>query len=93
MGDMLELGNLEKEEHIKLGKTIADIRTNFVIGVGNASGNMIGEAQKVVGKENVLWLASKNDVNKHLKPFLNKDWAILIKGSRSIGLDEVVNRL
>ena len=54
---------------------------------------MIEEAQKSKGKENVLWLASKNEVNKHLRPFLNKDWAILIKGSRSVGLDEVVNRL
>lgn len=93
MGDMLELGSLEKEEHIKLGKRIADIGANFVVGVGNASRYMVEEAQKVVGKKNILWLASKNDVNKHLKPFLNKDWAILIKGSRSVGLDEVVNKL
>lgn len=93
MGDMLELGNLEKEEHIKLGKRIADIEVDFVIGVGNASRYIVEEAQKKVGKENVLWLASKNDVEKHLRPFLNKNWAILIKGSRSIGLDEVVNRL
>lgn len=93
MGDMLELGNLEKEEHIKLGKRIADIEVDFVIGVGNASRYIVEEAQKKVGKENVLWLASKNDVKKHLRPFLNKNWAILIKGSRSIGLDEVVNRL
>ena len=93
MGDMLELGNLEKEEHIKLGKRIAEVGTDFTIGVGNASKYMIEEAQKSIGKENVLWLASKNEVNKHLRPFLNKDWAILIKGSRSIGLDEVVNRL
>ena len=93
MGDMLELGNLEKEEHIKLGKRIAEVGTDFTIGVGNASKYMIGESQKSIGKENVLWLASKNEVNKHLRPFLNKDWAILIKGSRSIGLDEVVNRL
>ena len=93
MGDMLELGSLEKEEHIKLGKRITDIGADFVIGVGNASRHMVGEAQKEVGKENVLWLASKNDVIKQLKPFLNKDWAILIKGSRSIGLDEVVDKL
>ena len=93
MGDMLELGKLEKEEHIKLGKRIVEIGTDFIIGVGKASKYMIGESRKSIGKENVLWLASKNEVNKHLRPFLNKDWAILIKGSRSIGLDEVVNRL
>lgn len=93
MGDMLELGDLEKEEHVKLGKRIVEIGTDFTIGVGNASKYMIAESQKGIGKENVLWLASKNEVNKHLRPFLNQDWAILIKGSRSIGLDEVVNKL
>ena len=93
MGEMLELGSLEKEEHIKLGKRIAEIGIDFTIGVGNASKYMIGESQKSIGKKNVLWLASKNEVNKHLKPFLNKDWAILIKGSRSVGLEKVVDSL
>jgi UDP-N-acetylmuramyl pentapeptide synthase len=54
---------------------------------------MVEEAKKEIGKENVLWLASKDEINKHLKPFLNKDWAVLVKGSRSVGLDEVINRL
>lgn len=93
MGDMLELGKLEKSEHIRLGKKISDLGIDFLIGVGKASQYMVEEAKENMGNGNVLWFEDKDSVLKHLKPFLNKNWAILIKGSRSIGLDEIVNRL
>jgi UDP-N-acetylmuramoyl-tripeptide--D-alanyl-D-alanine ligase len=93
MGDMLELGKLEKSEHVRLGKKISDLGIDFLIGVGKASQYMVEEAKENMGNGNVLWLEDKDSVLKHLKPFLNKNWSILIKGSRSVGLDEVVNRL
>lgn len=93
MGDMLELGRFEKSEHIKLGKKISDSGVDFLIGVGKASYDMVEEAKKKMGQKNVLWYETKDQVLKSLKPFLNKDWAILIKGSRSIGLDKLISSL
>lgn len=93
MGDMLELGKLEKSEHIKLGRKISSSGIDFLIGVGKASYDMVEEAKKKIGKDNVLWYEDKDKVLNSLKPFLNKNLAILIKGSRSVGLDEVADRL
>lgn len=93
MGDMLELGAIEEEEHRKLGSLLGKMNLDFLIGVGKASKVMIEEAGKEMGKERVQWFMTTNQVFAGLKQFLRKDYIILIKGSRSIGLDKVVNQL
>ncbi len=93
IGDMLELGKLEKEEHVKLGREIADIGADFAIGVGKSSKYTVNEVKKKVGGGNALWISSQVELIPYLKRFLNSKWAILIKGSRSIGLDKVVDSL
>ncbi|MEK7061319.1 MAG: Mur ligase family protein [Patescibacteria group bacterium] len=82
LGDMLELGKLEKSEHIRIGNEVKKYNFEKVFGVGKS----------------VKYITSKIyddalDVLPELKTMLKKDIYILIKGSRSIGLDRLVEKL
>lgn len=93
MGDMLELGKDEKERHKELGRTIAKTGARYLVGVGKLAEYMLDAAKKEMPKENVFWCESAEEVPPVLMPILKKDTIVLIKGSRSIGLDKLVLRL
>lgn len=92
-GDMLELGKLERYYHLKLGKIIGKMNIDYLIGVGKASKTTVIEAGKILGREKVAWVIKKEMIMPLLVPRIQKNSIVLIKGSRSIGLDEVVSRL
>lgn len=92
-GDMLELGNFEKEYHRELGEFISSLDIRFLIGVGELSRVLTDSASKKMAKNRIFWVKNEARVDKILKPLLNVGSAVLIKGSRSIGLDKLVSRL
>lgn len=92
-GDMLELGKHESKYHRQLGKFIASLGTDYLIGVGKASKMVVSEAAKSMNKNQVFWAERESLVDPILKPLLKRNSAALIKGSRSIGLDRLVSRL
>ena len=92
-GDMLELGDLEEREHRRLGKEVMKLSPELVIGVGNTSRYFTEEVKKKLGKQRVIWVKNWKDVKVKLHPYLKDGSYILLKGSRSIGLDNVVSSL
>lgn len=90
MGDMLELGEKEKELHEDLGREIAKSGAGYFVGVGQLSRYAAGEVKKNLGEGNVWWVEKENQVLPILKRLLKKDTITLIKGSRSISLDKLV---
>ena len=90
-GDMLELGKQEARYHKKLGKVINSYDMDEFIAVGTAA----RETYKVVKKRNsqAYWVKAERDIDEVLKRLVTKNSIILVKGSRSIGLDELVSRL
>lgn len=93
MGDMLELGEKEKQLHEELGREIAKSGVGYFIGVGQLSRYAVDEAKKKLEEKNVWWVEKENQVLPILKRLLKEDTITLIKGSRSIGLDKVVLNL
>lgn len=91
MGDMLELGDLEKKEHERIGKYVAKKRADSLIGVGKASKHLVESAKKAGMK--AKWAKDRKQVLRHLDPLLKRGTYVLIKGSRSIGLDNLVREL
>ncbi|MEK7111989.1 MAG: UDP-N-acetylmuramoyl-tripeptide--D-alanyl-D-alanine ligase [Patescibacteria group bacterium] len=91
-GDMLELGKWEEKYHKELGEEIAKISPSMLICVGEASRLTAETASVALGEERVKFL-EKSKVFTELKPFLRKNVTVLIKGSRSLGLDKIVSRL
>ena len=92
-GDMLELGKLEKKYHRKLGKVLSSSKLNYLIGVGRASEELVREASKGMGDSKVRHVNNWQEAYLLLRKKIRSNQAILIKGSRSIGLDNIVSRL
>lgn len=82
IGDMLELGKIEVQEHIRVGKEIKKYKFEKIFGVGklvkNVTSNVYGSALEVL---------------PHLKKYLKPNFYIFLKASRSIGLDKLVDTL
>ncbi|MGB6882231.1 MAG: UDP-N-acetylmuramoyl-tripeptide--D-alanyl-D-alanine ligase [Microgenomates group bacterium] len=93
MGDMLELGKYEKKYHRQIGDIISSLKFDYVIGVGPASKCLVEEASKKMKKGSYYWVQSVDKVMPILRPLLKRNTTVLIKGSRSIGLDKVISQL
>lgn len=81
-GDMLELGKKEIDYHKEVGKYARNKKIDLVIGVGRLS--------SYVSKIN---FKSWEEALPKVKSSLDKNCLILVKGSRLIGLDHLVNAL
>src|SRR4030042_2700913 len=92
-GDMLELGDKEKEYHRNLGAYIAGAKIDYLIGIGILSKIVTDEAEKKMDKNRVFWVKDKSKVGKILEKIIDKNTYILIKGSRHIELEKLVDEL
>jgi UDP-N-acetylmuramoyl-tripeptide--D-alanyl-D-alanine ligase len=91
LGDMLDLGEIEEKSHRDLGKLVSGMNFKAVIGVGKASKHILEELKDRTVK--TYWVDDAKSAFPVLKPFLKKDVYIMIKGSRSIHLEDLVSLL
>src|SRR5258706_238902 len=87
------LGKNEEELHREVGKEVAKKDFQVVIGVGKASSYLIKEIKKRNKYTKTYLVESSDKVLPILTPSLYKGAYIFIKGSRSIGLDKLVDEL
>lgn len=79
LGDMLELGTMADRQHKRIGEEIKKYNFRRVFGVGVKVKFITDDV-----------FANINDLFPILKKYLKKDVYFFIKGSRSIGLDRLV---
>ena len=87
-GDMLELGNIADEQHADIGifAKNAGIKKLFCYG------KLSAQAAKTFG-ENAQHFDNHDALIESLKPQLQKDTTVLIKGSRGMKMEKVVEAL
>jgi UDP-N-acetylmuramoyl-tripeptide--D-alanyl-D-alanine ligase len=92
-GDMLELGAFEDEGHRIVGRRAALV-VDRLITVGNKA-RIIGEAARESGlpDEAVLEIADKDGAVTALRELLQPGDYVLVKGSRGVAMEDVVNAL
>jgi UDP-N-acetylmuramoyl-tripeptide--D-alanyl-D-alanine ligase len=91
LGDMLELGAYEEEGHRLVGQRAArDLHALYVVG---QRGQLIGEAAKQAGQQEVHFLRSKEEAAAILRQALHQGDHLLIKASRGLALETVVEEL
>lgn len=93
LGDMLELGDKEEAFHYEVGKGIDSDKINDVFTFGKLGRN-IAEGAKVNFSENrVFAYEDKQALIAKLKETVGDGDIVLVKGSRGMRLEEVVNEL
>lgn len=93
IGDMLELGKDEIEYHKKIGAELAKYNFRAVIGVGELSKHLVDEINSKSEYTKTYLVKNALDVKPILNQYLEKGFYIFVKGSRSIGLDRLVDNL
>ncbi|HZJ82352.1 MAG TPA: UDP-N-acetylmuramoyl-tripeptide--D-alanyl-D-alanine ligase [Clostridia bacterium] len=94
LGDMLELGSYSEEAHLDVGKFVVNNQIDILITLGNES-RLIGEGAKISGMDTecIIHKESNKDVIELLDTILNQDDIILVKGSRGMKMEEIVDYL
>jgi len=93
LGDMLELGDYEEEGHVKVGMRALEV-ADVLITVG-PRGRIIGEAALRWGMpaDRVHIVEGNAEAVALLEEMLTGNEVILVKGSRALQMEEIVNAL
>lgn len=92
LGDMLELGSYDEEGHRLLGREVAKSKFDTVIGVGKSSAFLIEEINKL-SKTKTILIGTWQEALPKVRKLLGRGTYVLVKGSRSIGLNKLVDSL
>lgn len=93
LGDMLEMGSYDEAAHRELGRAVAKSGFEAVIGVGKSSKFLIDEVEKASKNTKTFLFPTAQDSLTTVKSFLTAGSYLLFKGSRSIGLDRLIEKL
>lgn len=91
LGDMLELGETSDMIHYTLGKDLAKYHLNEILTIGDMACYITQGARDNVTGATIKHFVNKESLLRYLLPYRNKECMILVKGSRGMKLDELVN--
>ena len=90
LADMLELGKVSKREHNSIGKLVKELGFENLYTYGSESYNTFTGAK---GLENNFYFSDKQTLIEFLKLNLREGDLVLVKGSRSMKMEEVTESL
>lgn len=93
LGDILELGSYSEKIHRDLAKIVMDNDIDVLVLVGDLMLYLFDELKMNNYSKKVFTFNKYNETYEFLDDLLKKDDVILLKGSHSINLTEVVNHL
>ncbi|MEW6685036.1 MAG: UDP-N-acetylmuramoyl-tripeptide--D-alanyl-D-alanine ligase [Candidatus Edwardsbacteria bacterium] len=94
LGDMLELGPQSQTYHKEIGKFISSLKFSLLLTVGQEAKYISEEALKHGMKKTSVWHFSQNkEAVEFLKDFLVEKDLVLVKGSRKMRLEEIIEDL
>lgn len=94
LGDMLEMGEMSEKLHSDVGGYAVETKTDYLIAVGDKSRFIIeGACEKGFDKNNTKFFETNKQVNEFLDGFLKEGDAVLVKASRGMKLEEIVDHI
>ncbi len=95
LGDMLEIGKYTIEAHERVGRLVAKAKAADILITVGARAKLIAEAAKESGmrKNNIYSFDEAAESGSFLQNILRKGDLVLVKGSRAIGLDAMVEEV
>ncbi|MBX7196769.1 MAG: UDP-N-acetylmuramoyl-tripeptide--D-alanyl-D-alanine ligase [Sandaracinaceae bacterium] len=92
LGDMLELGPYEEEEHLRVGEAVARVGASLFVACGRRM-RIAAEEARELGADLVVEEDDPMAAIVHVRDFVRPDDVIVVKGSRSMGMERVVAAL
>ncbi|MCP2606417.1 UDP-N-acetylmuramoyl-tripeptide--D-alanyl-D-alanine ligase [Candidatus Aminicenantes bacterium AC-335-A11] len=94
LGDMLELGKDSPYFHFRAGEKVVDFGYDYLITVGKESEKMLdGALSKGMGNNNLFNFEDSEKAGEFLAEFIKEGDLILIKGSRGIKMEKIIDKL
>lgn len=93
LGDMLELGETSDMIHYTLGKDISSYHLQEVLTIGDMACYIAQGARNHMEHTLIRHFTDKHELLDYLRPYMHKECMLLVKGSRGMKLDEVVDAL
>ena len=93
LGDMLELGETSAQIHYDLGKDLSKYHLNEVLTIGEMAKHINAGAKDYLKDTKIMHFDDRESLIEYLRPFGHKHCMILVKGSRGMQLDLVVDAL
>jgi UDP-N-acetylmuramoyl-tripeptide--D-alanyl-D-alanine ligase len=87
-GDMLEIGSTSLEEHFKIGQKAKELKLDYFFAFGLDS----VESVKAFG-EGAQHFSDQQELIKVLRPLLDENTTVAVKGSRGMKLENIVEAL
>ena len=92
LGDMLELGNKAELYHYQLGKQAGESGVDALFILGEFS-KEVSRGAGETGMKNTFFFQDREKLKNELFPYLKKGDSLLVKGSRGMKMEEVVEDL
>ncbi len=93
LGDMLQMGVYDQEAHKVVGKEVARYKFDVFVGVGKSS-ELTAKIVKMHSRgTKVIWAKNCEEAIPVVRNMLKPGSYVLVKGSRSIGLDKLVDAI
>lgn len=94
LGEMKELGGYSDKGHSDIGKSAIEAGVSVLITIGELTRHTITSAvKKGLAQENTYFASDKDVLLREIKKRIKSGDVILVKGSRSMGLEEIVDEL
>ncbi|MBY0062737.1 MULTISPECIES: UDP-N-acetylmuramoyl-tripeptide--D-alanyl-D-alanine ligase [Priestia] len=93
LGDMLELGDQEKEFHKEVGEFIQAEKIDYVLTYGPLSVEIEQGAKKNFAEDKVMHFEEKDELVKKLTAITTREDVVLVKASRGMKLEEVISKM
>jgi len=93
-GDMLELGRESERFHKMIGESIARSGIEGLVTFGEMSKHTFSRARALGMRQDRLWHCSTHDeIAGLIRRFVRKGDVVLVKGSRGMGMEKVLEKL
>lgn len=93
LGDMFEMGSFSEEGHRMVGRDFANTNVNILISVGNMARWIAEEAETLANEKLIISVSNNQQAIEKLEELIQPEDIILIKGSRGMKMEEIVNYL
>ncbi|MHB0913018.1 MAG: UDP-N-acetylmuramoyl-tripeptide--D-alanyl-D-alanine ligase [Armatimonadota bacterium] len=94
LGDMLELGDYSEKAHHDLGSAVAEGSIDLLVAVGPSS-RLIADGALESGfpADAVHWYSDSREASLEIRKYLKKGDAVMVKGSRGMKMERIVEVL